>query len=109
MFASVVGSRGLASIQSPLSSNLGLVVTDHPPLPRPPHPNPTPQASAFLSVKLELLITAAAGNLGGWRGLRHAGSVSRVMPGTPVQMWQQVKRKGHLGGREGVAVGEGFL
>ena len=50
IFGSVVGSRGLASIQSPLSSNLRLVVTDHPR--PPPHPNPTPQASAFLSVKL---------------------------------------------------------
>ena len=107
IFGSVVGSRGLASIQSPLSSNLRLVVTDHPR--PPPHPNPTPQASAFLSVKLSSYYSCC----------REPGRVERAQTcrlSEQGNAWHPSPDVGtseaerHLGGRgRGVAVEEGFL
>ena len=103
MFGSVVGSRGLASIQSPLSSNLRLVVTDH------PRPNPTPQASAFLSVKLSSYYSCCRepGRVEGAQTCRLSEQGNAWHP-SPDMATSEAER--HLGGRgRGVAVEEGFL
>ena len=61
MFGSLVGSRGLASIQFPLSSNLGPVVTDHPPQPHTP-------GISFLIRKTEVLLQLLQGTWEGGEG-----------------------------------------